>query len=239
MLPTGLQYQLRDAAHARLYASEKLAAGLLDNRDPAFQRIILQEILDNGQKTLDQMAHRGDPYLMASTYLFMAEASFDLSAITSYSLEKENLLHRTLDFADLAAGSALESEHMAVPLVLLPELLTVLTRLLAAVSVAPGQPLNPQQRLVQNRIRGAVRALVDCEERQRQDRRQVAQDLYVVQTLAASADWVESQPDQKKVLEKAQELVQQVLTRARGAGDRDLTGQAQRMVDEIERRMKA
>ncbi len=238
MFPTVLRHQLRDAAYARLYASEKLAGGLLKARDPAHQRIILQEILENGQKNLDQMAQSGDPYLVASTYLSMAEACFDLSEIAANAAEKENLLHRSLDYADLASGSALESEYSLVPLAILPELLVMLTRALGSVT-PPGQ-VGPtsQMRLLQMRIRNLVGSLAQAADQQTHDRRQAARELFEVQTLAESAYWLDGREDQKKVLQKAQELALRTLQKARGAGDRNLTVQVQRVLVEIERGLK-
>ncbi|MBN2147450.1 MAG: hypothetical protein JW726_08675 [Anaerolineales bacterium] len=229
--PTQLRYQLRDAAYARLMASEKLGASLASARTSQQQRMILEEIVSNGQKTIEQMGHSGDPYLLANTYLSLTAAYTDLAGLEEAAAKKYSLLREAGEYADLASASAAESKHSIVAIEMLPWLLNVMTRALYQTSGSQNQAMQLRILRVSNQLKAAFK-------RQQQERTRAAQDLYTAQLLLRGLEAVKKPSERRTVLVQAQKVAQAARTTAVGAGDRDLGGKIQAELEHIQSELR-
>ena len=225
--PTGFRDQLRQAAYARLMAIEKLQNSLAEAQTPLQKKMIIEEIFEQGQRSIQQMGASKDAYLVTHTHLNLAFAMLDMVGLVDTEREKDNLLRECVENCDLAAASASESEYSLLALDILPEVFALLTQVM---DHTQGSLLKS----VQLTFTRMVDAYTKAVEKQKLDRSQAAKDLYAAQLLYLGEAEVQKLDEHTILTAKIIEMAQSVRRKALGASDRDLAAQADTLIREIE-----
>lgn len=233
--PTGFRNQLRQAAYARLLAMEKLQEGLVNARTPLQKKMILEEVMDHGQRTIRQVGECSDENLITQTTINMAYAAFDLAELAETDSERENLIRQCVENCDLSANSALESEHSVLALDFLPDILALLVQVMDRV-----QKTGLEGTLLKNiqlTFARHVQSYEKAGEKQKKDRRQSARDLATAQLLYQAENDLSISEHRKAnriVMDKVLDIARQARLKALGASDREIAGQAEALIREIE-----
>jgi hypothetical protein len=219
--------QLLDAAYARLKTSQALSASLLGEQDPTQARQILEEIISNCERNLEQVGRFANPHLLSETHIQLATAKIDLAEHEQDPEERERLVRSSTEHSEIAAAVALDSDTTVLPTEILPWSMTVLSKALGYLSGYQNQAL-------QARLAGYARDLLQVYEKHRQMRWEGAQTLFAGQALFDSADLAADESEREAILERALSLAQEARQTLLRAGDREVAEQARRTQQEIE-----
>lgn len=204
-----------------------LGGSLIEQKDPAQRRAILEEIISNGEKTLDQLGDSANPHLLSHTHMTMAAARVDLANLETNEATRAELVHFGMEHCEIAIAVALGSGTTIVPATVIPWTMVVLT---GALQTARGL----QHQAIEAQLSTCVRELVRVFENQKQDRWKGAQTLFMSQCLAEGARSLENPSEREIVLQRALELGQGGLRMLLGAGDLEVARQARATIKEIQ-----
>lgn len=218
---------LEDAAYARLKSSEALGGSLIGEKDSVRARAILEEIISNGEKTLDQLGDLANPHLLSYTHMTMAAAQVDLADLEPNEATRAELISTGVEHCGVALAVALESEATIVSTVVIPWTMVVLA---GALRTAQGL----QRQDIEARLLTCIQELAEVFEKQKLDRKKGAQTLFVSQCLLEGALSADKPSERKIVLQRALELVHDALRTLLGAGDFEVARQARATTSEIE-----
>ncbi len=214
------------AAYERLWSCLALGGTLTRTREPARVRTILERILADGRRLLDDTRGSADPYLLSHVRMALAAASFDLAAVASDDIRRERV-REGLDHALASVRAARASGTPMLPCRVLPWALVVLA---GGLRVAEGHA----RELVAALIERCALELPKAEDERRRAWRDGARALFRSQLLFAGAERVADRGARTVVLRRALGRARQARRALLGGGDRSGAAQAKDAVARID-----
>lgn len=218
---------LYKAEYARLRTSIDLGGTLVHLRQPQQQRPVLDQIILNGNTTLESTGAVADPYLLSNTRMTLAAADYDLASAETKDDTRARRITSGTRQCETAVKIALESGTTMLSMEILPWALVVLTGGLRAARGAERAP-------VQALMISCAEALPRMHEQMKSDRQLGARTLFEAQLLLRGAGQLTDPVERGVVLARAAEVGRDARRILLGAGDRDAARQAQALLAEID-----
>jgi hypothetical protein len=219
---------LYETEYARLRKSIELGGALVTLKKAEQQRPVLEQIIANGDTTLERAGDVGDPYLLSNTRMTIAAAQYDLANIEPSDAQRARRVAAGTRECVAAVKLALRSGTPMLPAEVLPWALVVLAGGLRAARGAESGP-------VQALMTGCANAIPNVFEQQKQGRIAGAQGLFQAQLLLRGAKQLSDSQDRTTVLARAAEVARDARRTLLGVGDRAAATQAKALLAEIER----
>lgn len=190
-----------DVAYSRLEASLDFGNSLIGEENPARLRMILEEIIANGDKTLEQVGDSANPHLLSYTHMTMAAAQVDLANIETDEPTRKDRIHAAAEHCDIATAIALDSRTTFLPFNIMSWAMAVLAN---ALRLSQGR----QQRAIESRLSRCARDIPELLQKKQDDRLEAAKIHTTCQCLLIGAEDVENPSERTIVLQEALRMAQ-------------------------------